>query len=69
MNAVVWVPPGWNANTASGLASLARSRNGTKLGLWIGIFTESTIAPPFSVNPLVNASSASWPGTKSVTST
>ena len=68
MNAIVWLPGGRKTNTASGLLSLIRCRNGAKSTFASGVRTLSTISPPAALNALMNAPSASMPGPKSDTS-
>ena len=53
---------GTNTNTASGLASFMRCRNGAKSGFCNGTFTSSTISPPPAVKCCLKKLSASLPG-------
>src|SRR5258705_28732 len=58
-------PAGTNTNTASGLESFMRCRNGAKSGLASGTLTSSTISPPPAVKFCLKKFSASLPGAKS----
>ena len=69
IRAVADFPAGTKTNSASGLASLTRCRNGAKSEVGGGMRTVPIIFPPPSVKPLVKPSCASWPGPKSATAT
>ena len=69
ISAVADLPAGTNTNSASGLASFTRCRNGAKSIVGGGMRTVPTTFPPPAVKARVNASWASWPGPKSATAT